>query len=245
MMNSPILKSILLLLSTAFMITLNGLANGLPLNGKTTGELSAQYPNWFVPAGVTFSIWGVLYLLMFAYVGMRIYKSRDESDGIEGYYMLTAMLNGSWIVAWHYEWMAVSLLIMGGLLASLVVINEQVRRWADQAHWLTKITFGMYFGWILVATVANVTAALVDWGWSGFGIDGQLWAAVLVVVATGLALWTKRLFGNTYILVPVAWALLGILIRHVDADAAMVVYPTAIGLGVIINEMTRTFRRKA
>jgi hypothetical protein len=245
MMNSPIGKSILLLLSTAFMITLNGLANGLPLGGKTTGELSAQYPNWFVPAGVTFSIWGVLYLLMFGYVGMRIYKSREETDGIEGYYMLTAMLNGSWIVAWHYEWMAASLLIMGGLLATLVVINEQVRRWADQAHWLTKLTFGMYFGWILVATVANVTAALVSWGWTGFGIDGQLWAAVLVVVAAGLALWTKRLFGNTYILISVAWALLGILIRHVDADAAMVVYPAALSLGVILNEMTQTFRRKA
>lgn len=242
---SAIPKSILMLLSTAFMLTMNGLANGLPLNGKTTGELSAQYPNWFVPAGVTFSIWGVLYLLMIGYVGMRIFKSREETDGIEGVYMLTAVLNGSWILAWHYEWMAVSLLIMGALLATLVLINEQVRRWADQAHWLTKITFGMYVGWILVATVANVTAALVDWGWGGWGIDGQLWAAVLIVVAAGLGLWTKRLFGNTYILIPVAWALLGILIKQVDADAAMVVYPVALSLGVILNEMTRTFRRKA
>lgn len=244
MMNSPIIKSILLLLSTAFMITLNGLANGLPLGGKTTGELSAQYPNWFVPAGVTFSIWGVLYLLMFAYVGMRIYKSREESDGIEGYYMLTAVLNGSWIVAWHYEWMAASLLIMGGLLATLVVINEQVRRWADQANWLTKLTFGMYFGWILVATVANVTAGLVSVGWNGFGIDGQLWAAVLVVVALLLGIRVKRLFGNPYILISITWAIIGILIKQVGGPADVVVYAAALALGVIVKELSVGLWRK-
>jgi hypothetical protein len=242
---SAVPKSILLLLSTAFMITLNGMANGLPLNGKTTGELSAMYPNWFVPAGVTFSIWGVLYLLMFAYVGMRIYKSREETDGIEGYYMLTAVLNGSWIVAWHYEWMAASLLIMGGLLATLVVINEQVRRWSDQAHWLTKLTFGMYFGWILVATVANVTAALMDWEWSGFGIDGQIWAAVLVVVALLLAIRVKRLFGNPYILISVTWAFIGILIKQVGGPADVVVYAAALSLGVIAKELTMAMWRKA
>lgn len=239
------MKSIALLLSTAFMITLNGLANGLPLNGKTTGELSAQYPNWFVPAGVTFSIWGVLYLLMLSYVGMRIYKSREETDGIEGYYMLTAVLNGSWIVAWHYEWMAASLLIMGGLLATLVVINEQVRRWSDQAHWLTTLTFGMYFGWILVATVANVTAALVDWGWDGFGIDGQIWAAVLVVVALLLAIRVKRLFGNPYILISVTWAIIGILIKQVGGPADVVVYAAALSLGVIAKELSVAMWRKA
>lgn len=244
MMNSPIIKSILLLLSTAFMITLNGLANGLPLGGKTTGELSAQYPNWFVPAGVTFSIWGVLYLLMFAYVGMRIYKSREESDGIEGYYMLTAVLNGSWIVAWHYEWMAASLLIMGGLLATLVVINEQVRRWADQANWLTKLTFGMYFGWILVATVANVTAGLVSVSWNGFGIDGQLWAAVLVVVALLLGIRVKRLFGNPYILISITWAIIGILIKQVGGPADVVVYAAALALGVIVKELSVGLWRK-
>ena len=43
----------------AFVLTLivNSLANILPLNGKTTGELSDAYPNLFVPAGYVFAIW--------------------------------------------------------------------------------------------------------------------------------------------------------------------------------------------
>ncbi|HNX79137.1 MAG TPA: hypothetical protein PKJ24_04610 [Prolixibacteraceae bacterium] len=48
----------------AGMVVMNYLANALPLNGKNTGELSDAFPNLFVPAGITFSIWGVIYLLL-------------------------------------------------------------------------------------------------------------------------------------------------------------------------------------
>ena len=56
-----------ILLFTA-MIVINGLANALPINGFTTGELSDLYPNLFVPAGVTFSIWGIIYLLLLIFI---------------------------------------------------------------------------------------------------------------------------------------------------------------------------------
>lgn len=231
------MKSISLILATIYMLVMNGLANGLPLNGKTTGELSAQYPNWFVPAGITFSIWGVLYVLIIAYVGIRIYRRDEESDGIETWYMITAMLNGSWIIAWHYEWMFVSLLLMGGLLGTLVVIAHRIFQWHDQAHWLTKATFGSYLGWIIVATGANVTAALVDWGWSGFGIAGPTWAAVLIAVASLIAISTKRIYANPYILASVMWALLGILIKQTGGPADVVIFTAAIFLGILMREI--------
>lgn len=231
------MKSILLLLSTAYMLVMNGLANVLPLNGKTTGQLSEQYPNWFVPAGITFSIWGVLYLLMLSYVGMRLYKRREESDGIESLYMITAVLNGTWIIAWHYEWMFASLLVMGGLLGTLVVIAHRIYKWHDQAHWLTKLTFGAYLGWIIVATGANMTAGLVGWGWSGWGIDGPIWAALLIGVASLIAIATKRTFANPYILASVMWALLGILIKQTGGPADVVIFTAAIFLGILMREV--------
>jgi len=231
------MKSISLLLATTYMLVMNGLANGLPLNGKTTGQLSEQYPNWFVPAGITFSIWGMLYLLMLGYVGMRIYKRNEESDGIESLYMITAMLNGTWIIAWHYEWMFVSLLLMGGLLGTLVVIAKRMYEWHDQAHWLTKATFGSYLGWIIVATGANVTAALVDWGWGGWGLSGPIWASLLIAVATLIAIATKRTFANPYILASVIWALLGILIKQTGGPADVVIFTAAIFLGILIREI--------
>ncbi|MBK6975744.1 MAG: hypothetical protein IPH28_00440 [Cytophagaceae bacterium] len=73
-----------ILLSIAYIVMLgcNGLANGLPLNGKNTGELSDQYPNLFVPAGLTFSIWGVIYLLLLAFVVNVWIKKKEVSKWI-------------------------------------------------------------------------------------------------------------------------------------------------------------------
>jgi len=46
------------------MVVVNGLANAIPLNGRQTGEVSDMYGNLFAPAGITFAIWGVIYLLL-------------------------------------------------------------------------------------------------------------------------------------------------------------------------------------
>ncbi len=50
------------------MITINALANVLPINGMLTGQVSDALPNLFVPAPITFSIWGLSYLLLFGFV---------------------------------------------------------------------------------------------------------------------------------------------------------------------------------
>jgi hypothetical protein len=46
----------------------NALVNILPLNGITTGEVSNAYPNLFTPANYVFSIWGVIYTLLFVFM---------------------------------------------------------------------------------------------------------------------------------------------------------------------------------
>ena len=46
------------------MIAVNAMANILPINGIDTGAVSDSYPNLFAPAGLTFSIWGVIYLVV-------------------------------------------------------------------------------------------------------------------------------------------------------------------------------------
>ena len=46
------------ILAFVLVIVVNGMANGIPLGGQTTGEISAKYPSLFTPAGYVFSIWG-------------------------------------------------------------------------------------------------------------------------------------------------------------------------------------------
>lgn len=56
--SNPLSTKILVVVTFAAMLTANALANILPINGKSTGEVSDSYSNLFAPAGVTFSIWG-------------------------------------------------------------------------------------------------------------------------------------------------------------------------------------------
>ncbi len=177
------------LLFFAFMVVMNYLANALPLNGKTTGELSDAYPNLFVPAGITFSIWGVIYLLLVVFCILQFFPSGNQAViRIGWYFALSCLLNGLWIVFWHYGKVSLSVMVMLGILTTLVFINFQLK---DAAPGIIKAAFGIYLGWICIATIANITALLVHFNWSGGGISPEVWTIVLIVagmVITGLVM---------------------------------------------------------
>jgi hypothetical protein len=167
---------------------MNTLANALPLNGKTTGELSAEYPNSFVPAGFTFSIWGVIYLFLLAFVIFQFNKkAAEEVKKIGPWFLVSCLANGSWIAAWHYELIVLSLVVMIILLVSLLMIylklNISLEKVKPIKKWLIHAPFSLYIGWITVATIANTTALLVDFGWTGGGIPEPTWAGIMVLIA--------------------------------------------------------------
>lgn len=154
----------------AGMIIMNYLANALPLNNVTTGQLSDSYPNLFVPAGITFSIWGVIYLLLAIFCVIQFTGANQVVISKIGLlFAATCILNGLWIVAWHYRLVGLSLLIMTAFLISLIIINILIK---GLTFSFVKAAFGVYLGWICIATIANVTTLLVSIGWSGFGITG-------------------------------------------------------------------------
>jgi len=62
------------------MVFVNFLANSLPINNRGTGEISDAYPNLFAPAGLTFSIWGLIYLFLAGYVLYQFIKSNQKND---------------------------------------------------------------------------------------------------------------------------------------------------------------------
>lgn len=218
-----------------FMLLFNGMAIALPLNGRTTAELSAVYPNLFVPAGITFSVWGLIYLLLILFV-LAPWTARTD-PGIEqrttAPFVVSCFANGSWIVAWHYELVLLSVLIMGVLLTSLALLYAHTR---DARAWMVRIPVSVYLGWICVATVANITALLVRMG-SDPPIPVQVTLTLVMIgVALGLGLWFLRSFRDRSFGLVVAWALAGIALRHVGqgAGASPPVLFAAIGGAALI-----------
>ncbi len=144
---------ILNLIFFTVMIVVNYLANALPLNHRTTGQISDAIPNLFVPAGITFAIWGIIYLLLLAYCIIQFRPQNNEIASATGREFVSAcILNSLWIVFWHYGLLPLTLVVMAGLLVTLIQINRKIRALPSG---IIKASFGIYLGWICIATIAN------------------------------------------------------------------------------------------
>jgi len=196
------------------MLVMNYLANALPLNNKTTGELSDSFPNLFVPAGITFSIWGVIYLLLLIFTVFQFTaRGKAVSAEIGWLFAITCILNALWIVFWHYGKLTLSLLVMTGLLITLISINISIR---PVRSVIMKASFGIYLGWICIATIANVTALLVNYGWNGFNVSQEAWAIIMILTGTLIVSFTLLQLRNPFIGIAVIWAFIGIAVKRQD-----------------------------
>lgn len=239
--------SVLNLLGFIGTIVVNWLANALPINNRTTGELSDLYPNLFVPAGLTFSIWGIIYLLLAIFIAYQLMPSvrRNAEKGafiqkIGLLFFVSCLANMGWIFAWHYEVVPLSLIIMLVLLGSLMAIYFRLRIGKSDAgraeKYFVHLPFSVYLGWITIATIANVTAFLVDIGWDAFGLGEQFWAVAVIIVGIAIAVSVLLSRGDIYFCLVVDWALLGILLKRLslpEVPAQGVIYAAIAGMVII------------
>jgi len=230
--NFPKLK-IAVILSYFLMIVVNALANILPINNLTTGEVSEIYPNLFAPAPLTFSIWGIIYLLLGIYtVNQLVSKKINQKlfTPVNRLFIATSLINSAWIFAWHYRLMGLTVILMLLLLFFLIkitdTINKEKLELSDRL--LYKVPFGVYFGWITVATIANITAFLVSLGWGGFGLPDTFWMIVVLLVGFAISVWRMHKDRSVaYGLVPV-WAYFGIWFKHTSTGGFNSSYPTIV-----------------
>ena len=229
---------IAVLVSLVLMLAVNALANLLPLNGVNTGEVSAQYDNLFTPAPYTFSIWGMIYLMLTVYTVFQLLPVHTEGNTLAqkrllhlGWvFVLTSWVNAGWIFAWHYRLLLLTMVLMLALLGLLMRAGWLLRQpHCDPKEELAlRIPFNLYFGWITVATIANAAALLVSLQWNGFGLSPTFWTVAILVVGVAIASVTMyRIRSVAYGLVAV-WAYVGILVRHTDARWYHGAYPVIV-----------------
>lgn len=228
----PRLLSIGNLLAVLFALTLNSLANILPINGRNTGEISDSIPNLFVPAGLTFSIWGVIYLLMIVFMVYQLISAFSADEGKRNlvlktgpWFILSSLANGFWIVAWHYGNVPMAMALMLILLGSLIMFYLRVNPAGAKSSGLGetvgfRVFAGVYLGWISVATIANATALLVTSGAANLWPGAAAWAVIVVLVAILLAVLMIFLRKDAAFPLVIAWALLGIVLKRIAVAPA-------------------------
>ncbi len=221
------------------MIVVNFLANALPINNRTTGMISDAYFNLFAPAGINFSIWGLIYLLLGGYVVYQFTKwgRRKEKlfEKINFLFIITSIANISWIFAWHYDYIFFSVLLMLILLFSLIKTADILRRekLKFKERLFISIPFNVYFGWITVATIANITVFLVSLGWNGFGIADFVWTSIILLIGALIGILRMCKDENIAYGLVLIWAYFGIFFKHLSNSGFDGKYPSIIFTVVI------------
>jgi hypothetical protein len=225
----------------AFLLTIivNALANALPLNGKTTAEISDSYPTLFAPAGYVFSIWGIIYTLLLIFTVYQALPKQRESQFVNKigfFFVLSSLANVIWLFLWHYEQIVPSVLPMFALLGALIVIYLRLdigrAKFAAKERLFVHVPFSVYLGWITVASIANVAAALKAINWDGFGLGEVTWTVAMIVVALAVTLaviFTRRDIAFSLVII---WALIGIMVKQSAQQNIVII--AAIGVIVIL-----------
>jgi hypothetical protein len=237
------------------MVVMNFLANGLPLNNRSTGQISDAYPNLFAPAGPAFAIWGLIYLLLGGYV---LYQFINKDQKIEALlrkinplFITTSIANICWIFAWHYDYIGLSVLIMCALLILLIMIADTLR--VEKFKPLEKLfiwaPFSIYFGWITVASIANITVFLVNVGWNGFGVADFVWTSIILLVGALIGILRMNKDKNIAYGSVLVWAYSWILFKHLSVDGfggqyMSIIFTVIICLAFFLLFIGKIFYRK-
>ncbi|WP_288402253.1 tryptophan-rich sensory protein [uncultured Deinococcus sp.] len=241
-------RQVTLVLVTLLTLVMNYLSNALPLFGRTNAQISDSLPNAFTPAGLTFAVWGVIFLglLVFAVYQALPAQRSPRFDRLFWPYLLSNLLNVAWLLAFQSLSLGLSVLVMLGLLASLVTLYLRVRslKPLGAEYAALQVPVSLYLAWICVATMANVTAFLVSQGLGSgaLGLNGPLWSALLAVIAGLLGTVFLARFRDVAFALVLLWALYGVYAARPDVWAVGV--GTALAAALLVLGLVGALRRK-
>jgi len=143
------------------------------------------------------------------------------------------VINILWIIAFSYELIGISTILIVAFVVTLAVINRKLQTPDGIGQKVNALAFGLYNGWLIIATVVNVAAYLVKLQWNGFGLAADVWAVIILIVAlllTGFIQWKLR---NAALTLPLAWAYFGIWQQH-QAQGVFAGQYSAVGWTAIV-----------
>ena len=223
----------------AAMVLCNGLFETLRLGGTTANEVATEVFTWFMPAGYTFSIWGLIYIGLAVWLVRYTLNSpvrRKEISMEAKLFVASCILNVAWLALFHYDLVLASLFAAIGLWAVLIALYQQVRDSSQDTF--DRVPISLYAAWSTVAVVINATSLITRFLDGGIPIANGIGAVLLAagVLALGYALY--RRFDDIVFPIVMVWAVVGVgvnlLLVSILVSVAMFVMATFYAAALII-----------
>lgn len=229
-------------LTLIFALIMNYLYGTGTSGGATVSEISARYETLFTPASFAFAIWGLIYVLLLAFVGYQWFDwlKNKNAHYIQqtGFWLaLGNIANGLWIFTWINENIGLSLLLIVVLLISLMVLMVKLRLeiWDAPVRIIAFVWWPIciYLGWIIVATMANFAAFLVSLNPNSAIATRPFWTIIMIGVACVIYL-LLIIFRNMREAAAVGmWAFAAIAVKQWQTNDE-IVYAAVIAVAILI-----------
>lgn len=226
--------SILNTVSLTVLLIISSLAQREWFSDLNVGEVSDKYETVFAPASITFAIWGLIYASLVAFCIYHIVKAFNADDteqaemdikAIGWLFIINTLATAAWLIAWVNEQIALSVLLILIQLITLILISVRAHIANPDRSLSTKIftqfPLSIYFAWICVATIANISAFLVSMNWDGFGISATYWTIISIGLTTLLSLFVIIVRRNFFFGLVILWALYGIALKRQQVDEVL------------------------
>ena len=228
-------------IALALTVAVNYLSNTGYLNGETMSTVSSRYENLFTPAGYAFSIWGLIYFGLAAflvYLYRRTSMARHEVE-LTWWFVLSCLANMSWVIAWLYLQITLTVILMVFLLVCLLrivkIVDAEVGKASLRKRLMLWMPFSIYSGWVTVALIANMAAWLTKLEWNRWGLAETAWAYIMISIAVLINLfmmWSRRMTGFN---ITGAWALSAIAVANWNAERSVSIWAITGSVILLIN----------
>ena len=199
-------------------------------NHTNNTKISQDNPTTLTPDGITFSIWGPIYIFELGTVCFQCWKTGTIiKDSTREWLAGAFLLNALWLPLFAYEYWWLSLFVILAYAWTLVELYSWDMHidYANDKHWKDKLWaytgISLNLAWVTVATLLNLTIVFrnsrIVFTHSGTVVVGgnSDWAVACIVAAGVMAIHKIVQSADIPYGLATAWALFGIY-RHQEED---------------------------
>lgn len=206
------------------------------MSGSDVGDAANNNEAIIQPAGFAFSIWGLIYILLFIWMIYLYFSKKDKSPitaRLKFWPILNFLLNGVWIFVFTQEWVLASVIVIAALLYTLAEIFTSISETND--HWFDRLPFSIYFAWVTVATIVNIfTLAIASDVDTILGMGELTWTIIILIVAAVIGIAIGLIFKDALYPLVFIWPFIGIYVESGGVFASLDVTLAVISIALLV-----------
>lgn len=180
--------------------------------GTNVGNVADNNQPIIQPAGFAFSIWGLIYALVFIWIIKQFFQKTWEGSPaykLKFWPIINFLLNSAWIFVFTQQMILGSVIVIFALLITLIIMHILIT--GRNYNWFDRFPYSVYFAWVTVASIVNVFQLTNDNNIDSIiGLDELTWTIIMLAAAGVIGVLTALYFKDWLYPLVIIWPLYAI-----------------------------------